>query len=85
MKRVADLAGGIGGLASASYILEIGLTPTIFWTRAIGYLRRRRRSFLGASRVPVGPTTRVHPHVTAWNTSIGLARATVAALAKDLS
>ncbi len=53
------------------------------WT--VGYLRKRPAPRLGASRVYLSTTAQAYPRVTAWNTSIGLARDTVHALAQDLS
>lgn len=53
------------------------------WT--VGYLRKRPAPRLGSSRVYLSTTAQAYPRVTAWNTSIGLARETVAALAKDLA
>jgi protoporphyrinogen oxidase len=52
------------------------------WT--VGYLRKRPAPRLGTSRVYLSTTAQAYPRVTAWNTSIGLARETVAALAEDL-
>jgi protoporphyrinogen oxidase len=52
------------------------------WT--VGYLRKRPQPRLGASRVYLSTTAQAYPRVTAWNTSIGLARETVTALVKDL-
>lgn len=53
------------------------------WT--VGYLRKRPAPRVGASRVYLSTTAQAYPRVTAWNTSIGLARDTVTALVNDLS
>jgi len=53
------------------------------WT--VGYLRKRPAPRVGASRVYLSTTAQAYPRVTAWNTSIGLARDTVNALVRDLS
>ena len=53
------------------------------WT--VGYLRKRPAPRIGASRVYLSTTAQAYPRVTAWNTSIGLARDTVNALVNDLS
>lgn len=53
------------------------------WT--VGYLRKRPHPRLGSSRVYLSTTAQAYPRVTAWNTSIGLARETVDALVKDLA
>jgi protoporphyrinogen oxidase len=53
------------------------------WT--VGYLHERPAPRIGTSRVYLSTTAQAYPRVTAWNTSIGLARDTVAALARDLS
>jgi protoporphyrinogen oxidase len=51
---------------------------------SVGYLRKRPAPRLGRSRVYVSTTAQAYPRVTAWNTSVGLARATVDALIGDL-
>lgn len=53
------------------------------WTR--GYLRRRPPARIGATRCYLSTTAQAYPRVTAWNTSVGLARASVAALCADLA
>jgi protoporphyrinogen oxidase len=53
------------------------------WT--VGYLRKRPAPRIGASRVYLSTTAQAYPRVTAWNTSIGHARGTLAALVNDLS
>jgi len=52
------------------------------WT--VGYLRKRPRPRLGSSRVYISTTAQAYPRVTAWNTSVGLARETVDTLVGDL-
>lgn len=52
------------------------------WT--VGYLQKRPAPRVGNSRVYVSTTAQAYPRVTAWNTSVGLARETVAALVSDL-
>jgi protoporphyrinogen oxidase len=52
------------------------------WT--LGYLRKRPAPRVGQSRLYVCTTAQAYPRVTAWNTSVGLARETVAALTSDL-
>ena len=52
---------------------------------SVGYLRKRPAPRLGSSRVYLSTTAQAYPRVTAWNTSIGLARETVDALVKDLA
>jgi protoporphyrinogen oxidase len=52
---------------------------------SVGYLRKRPAPRLGDTRVYISTTAQAYPRVTAWNTSIGLARETVAALAGDLT
>lgn len=52
------------------------------WT--IGYLRHRPAPRVAASRVYVCTTAQAYPRVTAWNTSVALARETVSALVQDL-
>lgn len=52
------------------------------WT--VGYLQKRPAPRLRDTRVYVSTTAQAYPRVTAWNTSIGLARETVAALVGDL-
>ena len=53
------------------------------WT--LGYLARRPAPRLGATRCYLSTTAQAYPRVTAWNTSVGLARDTVAALHADLT
>ena len=53
------------------------------WT--VGYLRKRPAPRIGKSRVYLSTTAQAYPRVTAWNTSIALARETVAALVNDLA
>lgn len=52
------------------------------WT--VGYLRRRPAPRVGSSRLYLCTTAQAYPRVTAWNTSVALARETVAALVGDL-
>ncbi len=51
---------------------------------SVGYLRKRPVPRIGQSRVYVSTTAQAYPRVTAWNTSVGLARETVDALIGDL-
>jgi len=51
---------------------------------SVGYLRKRPLPRVGDSRVYVSTTAQAYPRVTAWNTSVGLARETVDALVGDL-
>jgi protoporphyrinogen oxidase len=51
---------------------------------SVGYLRKRPAPRIADSRVYVSTTAQAYPRVTAWNTSVGLARETVAALVGDL-
>ncbi|MFI5364881.1 MAG: NAD(P)/FAD-dependent oxidoreductase [Candidatus Binatia bacterium] len=53
------------------------------WT--VGYLRKRPVPRLGDSRVYVSTTAQAYPRVTAWNTSVAVARETVDSLVTDLS
>ena len=53
------------------------------WT--VGYLRRRLAARVGQSRLYVCTTAQAYPRVTAWNTSVNLARETVDALNHDLA
>ena len=52
------------------------------WT--LGYLRQRPAPRIGESRAYVCTTAQAYPRVTAWNTSVALARETVGALTQDL-
>ena len=52
------------------------------WT--VGYLRKRPAPRIPDSRVYVSTTAQAYPRVTAWNTSVGLARETVDALVGDI-
>jgi protoporphyrinogen oxidase len=52
------------------------------WT--VGYLRQRPAPRVGATRLYITTTAQAYPRVTAWNTSVGLARECVAALNSDL-
>jgi len=52
------------------------------WT--VGYLKKRPAPRVGDTRVYVSTTAQAYPRVTAWNTSVALARETVAALVADL-
>ncbi len=52
------------------------------WT--LGYLGRRPAPRVGESRLYVCTTAQAYPRVTAWNTSVALARETVGALVADL-
>lgn len=51
------------------------------WT--LGYLGRRPRPRIDGTPVYVCTTAQAYPRVTAWNTSIALARETVATLVRD--
>jgi len=51
---------------------------------SVGYLRKRPKPRIAQSRVYVSTTAQAYPRVTAWNTSVGLARETVDALTGDL-
>jgi protoporphyrinogen oxidase len=53
------------------------------WT--VGYLRQRPAPRVGASRLYLCTTAQAYPRVTAWNTSVALARETVSAVHADLS
>jgi protoporphyrinogen oxidase len=53
------------------------------WT--VGYLRQRPAARVGDSRLYLCTTAQAYPRVTAWNTSVGLARETVGALRADLA
>jgi protoporphyrinogen oxidase len=52
------------------------------WT--VGYLRRRPPIRVGSTRLYLCTTAHAYPKVTAWNTSVGLARDTVRTLTTDL-
>src|SRR5262249_28156073 len=52
------------------------------WT--VGYLQKRPLPRVGDSRVYLSTTAQAYPRVTAWNTSIALARETVSTLVADL-
>lgn len=52
------------------------------WT--LGYLDRRPAPRVGDTRLWVCTTAQAYPRVTAWNTSVGLARETVASLTAAL-
>jgi len=52
---------------------------------SVGYLQKRPAPRLGSSRVYLSTTAQAYPRVTAWNTSIGLARETVDTLVGDLA
>jgi protoporphyrinogen oxidase len=52
------------------------------WT--VGYLSKRPAPRVGSTRVYVSTTAQAYPRVTAWNTSVALARETVSALVTDL-
>lgn len=51
---------------------------------SIGYLRQRPAPRVGDSRLYVSTTAQAYPRVTAWNTSVALARESVAALTTDM-
>ncbi len=51
---------------------------------SVGYLQKRPAARVGSSALYVSTTAQAYPRVTAWNTSIGLARETVEALVGDL-
>jgi protoporphyrinogen oxidase len=51
---------------------------------SVGYLKKRPAPRVGDTRVYISTTAQAYPRVTAWNTSVGLARETVAALIGDL-
>jgi protoporphyrinogen oxidase len=53
------------------------------WT--VGYLRRRPAPRVGVSRLYLCTTAQAYPRVTAWNTSVALARDTVTTLVRDLA
>jgi hypothetical protein len=53
------------------------------WT--VGYLNQRPAPRVGDSSLYLCTTAQVYPRVTAWNTSVSLARETVAALHADLA
>lgn len=53
------------------------------WT--IGYLRQRPAPRVGDSRLYLCTTAQAYPRVTAWNTSVALARETVGAVHADLA
>jgi protoporphyrinogen oxidase len=53
------------------------------WTT--GYLRQRPAPRVGRSRLYLCTTAQAYPRVTAWNTSVALARDTVAAVQADLA
>jgi protoporphyrinogen oxidase len=59
-------------------------TPQVEPVWTLGYLRRRPVPRVGDTRVYVSTTAQAYPRVTAWNTSVGLARETVTALVADL-
>jgi protoporphyrinogen oxidase len=52
------------------------------WT--LGYLKKRPAPRVGRSRVYVCTTAQAYPRVTAWNTSVALAREAVEALQQDI-
>ena len=52
------------------------------WT--IGYLQQRPAARIADSRVYLCTTAQAYPRVTAWNTSVALARDTVRAISTDL-
>jgi len=52
------------------------------WT--LGYLGRRPAPRVGTSRLYLCTTAQAYPRVTAWNTSVALARETVTTLLQDL-
>jgi protoporphyrinogen oxidase len=52
------------------------------WT--VGYLRHRPAPRVGTTSLYLCTTAQAYPRVTAWNTSVGLARETVDALTGDL-
>ena len=51
---------------------------------SVGYLKKRPAPRVGDTRVYISTTAQAYPRVTAGNTSVGLARETVAALVGDL-
>jgi protoporphyrinogen oxidase len=51
------------------------------WT--VGYLRKRPTARVGATPVYVSTTAQAYPRVTAWNTSVAVARETVNSLVDD--
>jgi protoporphyrinogen oxidase len=53
------------------------------WT--VGYLRQRPAPRVGRSRLYLCTTAQAYPRVTAWNTSVALARDTTTALQADLA
>ncbi len=52
------------------------------WT--IGYLQQRPAPRVGETRLYLSTTAQAYPRVTAWNTSVAVARETITALAADL-
>ncbi len=59
-------------------------TPYVEPVWTVGYLQKRPAPRIGDTRLYVSTTAQAYPRVTAWNTSVALARETVAALVKDL-
>jgi len=53
------------------------------WT--LGYLRKRPPVRVGTSRMFLCTTAQAYPRVTAWNTSVALARETATAVAAELA
>jgi protoporphyrinogen oxidase len=51
---------------------------------SVGYLQKRPAVRVAESRLYLSTTAQAYPRVTAWNTSVALARETVAALTNDL-
>jgi protoporphyrinogen oxidase len=51
---------------------------------SIGYLKKRPAPRIDDTRIYISTTAQAYPRVTAWNTSIGLAREAVTALVGDL-
>jgi len=59
-------------------------TPYVEPVWTVGYLRKRPAPRVGDTRLYISTTAQAYPRVTAWNTSVGLARETVTALVEDL-
>ena len=52
---------------------------------SVGYLQQRPAPRVGETRLYISTTAQAYPRVTAWNTSVSLARETVVALVADLN
>lgn len=60
-------------------------TPHVEPVWTLGYLRARPAPRVGGTRLYLCTTAQAYPRVTAWNTSVALARETVATLNADLA